>query len=440
MKSPNIFQTILLIIFGFFLIIGTLIFAGILPGFRAQPGGQAGQITLWGTIPETEMGAFVESFNKVHEEDFTLLYSYQNPATFESVLVDALARGEGPDLIMASQITLSNQADKLLTIPYSNYSLRQFQDNFIRGAELFLQPDGFLALPLYVDPLVLYYNRNLITNAKLIRPPQTWDDFPVAVKALVSADLRDNISQAAVAMGQFSNITHAKDILTMLILQAGNPIVVSSEQGWRATLNDSFGYSQLPASEALAFFGRFSDPANALYSWNSAQPEAREAFLRGQLAMYFGYASEYSRLREQNPQLNIDVTLIPQRSGSNSLTLGRFTGLALVKKTVSNQVKITGAARAASSLSSSSFNRSLADLADLPPARLDLLSSPPSADPIQTVFYQSALLARSWPDPNPSGTNTVFRTLFERSQIGRVPLVEALNQAQRELELLINPI
>src|SRR3989344_8822100 len=123
-------------------------------------------------------------------------------------------------------------------------------------------------------------------------------------------------------------------------------------------------------------------------------------FEAGDLALYFGYASEYQTIKQKNPHLNFDITVMPQADqASVKMTVGRIQGFAIVK-TSSN---LAGAMRASLLLSGSDMAKGIAEATKLPPVRRDLLAVRPT-DPIQSVFYGSALIARAWHDPSPTET------------------------------------
>jgi ABC-type glycerol-3-phosphate transport system substrate-binding protein len=427
------FQTALLIIFGFLLVIGVLIFAGVLPGFRAPAGGLGGTVVWWGTIPQDTMNSFLSPFQEKYRKDFTLVYVEKDRRTIESEFVDALARGAGPDIISFPPDWILRQGDKLYPIPYASLSRRTFQDTFIREGELYLTQDGTLGLPFYVDPLVLYYNKDMFANAKLAVVPKTWTELQEVSGKFVEKDAAGNLHQSAIALGRFNNIIHAKDILALLFFQAGNPLVSLLEETPQVVLKESFGFSKAPAGEALSFFNRFADPTNSLYSWNSALKEAREVFVSGNLALYLGYASEYSRLRQQNPNLNFDVTLVPQRGRTPYMTFGRLTALSVVK----NSKNRVTAVQVATLLTGGEFSKKLADALFLAPARNDLLNLG-HQDPFMSVFYQSAIISRGWLDPAPDVSLTIFRKLSEDTQAGRLSVNDAVKRAHEELEDALN--
>ena len=434
------FQLTLIGLFIFFLIFGVLVFSGILPGFRPPQGGQGGTVTLWGTFAADDFDGAFESFREAHKGEFTLNYEAKDARTLSAELVEALASGAGPDLVILPQAELYAQLNKLLPLPYEAFPERNFRDAFIREAELYLGQDGIFALPTVVDPLVMFVNKDLLAAARLPQVPKTWADLQAVIKNLTIADAAGNLTQSAIALGHFQNVAHAKDILAMLMMQAGNPIVAGSEAGLGPVLRQSLGFAPgagSPTLEALAFFGRFADPANSLYSWNSAQPNSRDAFARGQLAFYLGYASEWPRLRQQNPQLNFDVAQVPQpaapsgAAASRTLTFGRLYGVSVLKGS-SNPVT---AWQGAGLLAGAEGTRTLSALTGLPAARNDQLGALPR-EPEKTVFNQAAIVSRGWWDPAPAETERIFRQLIEQIQIRRVQPAAALEQAEREMSLL----
>ena len=61
-------------------------------------------------------------------------------------------------------------------------------------------------------------------------------------------------------------------------------------------------------------------------------------FAKGALAMYFGYASEMSEIKNRNPHLNFDLAEVPQIKGDKSKTsFAKIYALAIMKN--SSQTK-----------------------------------------------------------------------------------------------------
>ncbi len=441
----NNFQTIALIGLIFLLVVGVLIFAGVLPGFRGQPGGEVGTVTVWGTVPQAAVASALETFNNQHKTEVQVNYVAKNPARYEEELIEALASLRGPDLFFLPHDWTRKQGDKVVAHRYEELPLADFKTAFLEEGNLFLSGSGALALPLYVDPLVLFYNKDMLASAGLTQPPTTWTRVKTDIAGLTRFDERHNILESAVALGQFENVAHAKDILAALLFQAGNPIVSVINNTPRVVLQSNFGFLSPPAIRVVDFFNQFSNPSAATYSWNRSLPEALNAFSAGHLAYYFGYASELSRLRQLNPHLNFDVALLPQKDEGPKITYGRLTGLAVSRQSR----KLEGAKLAAKLLTGlgtpkspggggTDFVKALSSNLGLPPARRDLLTARP-VDPALDIFYRSAIIARGWLDPDPEATKTIFRNIIETTITGRTDTQTAVGEAAVELAAVLDP-
>ena len=156
-------------------------------------------------------------------------------------------------------------------------------------------------------------------------------------------------------------------------------------------------------------------------------------FTTGDLAIYFGYASEYSSLQKKNPHLNFDVTTVPQtRTANRKLTFGKVQGLAILKSS-----KVLSADLAAVTLLSSKEIVSTASTAlNLPPVRRDLLAQKPQESYL-SVFYDGALLSKGWLDPSPSETNAIFSEIVQDITSGRRKLSDAVENGNAQLLKLL---
>ncbi|MBI2109337.1 MAG: extracellular solute-binding protein [Parcubacteria group bacterium] len=433
MSKLTPFQVILLGVFGFFIIFAVLVFSGIIPLFNNTPKGVGGEVLLWGTLPASFLNEQIEELNREARGAWSILYIQKRPETFDAELVEALASGRGPDAIFLSQDLILRHRDKVFPIPYENLSVRQFLDTFIQEGELYLSSQGVLALPFSIDPLVMYWNRDIFSAASISKPPEAWDEFFTLALDITKTDNARNIIQSTVALGEFENILHAKEILTLLILQAGSPIVSIGASGLSSVLDEISGESTPPAESALRFYTEFSNSAKSAYSWNRALPNSKDMFLAGDLAVYFGFASELSDIREKSPHLNFDVALVPQiRDSGVTMTFGNMTGLAVMK-----QSKNPGTAlHVVSLMSGKDFIKKITEASALPPVRRDLLATVPVGI-TGGVFYRGALTSRAWLDPNPPVTNVIFARMVENTISGRERISAAITRASQEIGRLL---
>ena len=425
------FQTIILIVFIVAAIFGILVFSGAIPIGNSDTPGALGSVTLWGTIKSELILSALEEFNTANTA-FAVKYEEKSPETFDQDLLEALAAGRGPDLFLLPDYLAFHYQNKILAIPYENFSVASFKKNFAGAGEVFLTSRGILALPLFIDPLVMYYNRSILDASAIANPPVYWDEVLSMVPVITKKSEANILSRSAIALGQFANVAHAKDIIAALFMQVGNPIVAEKDGAFFSALNENSYIYNLP--KVVKFYTSFADPLASVYSWNRSFANSSDAFSSENLAFYFGFGSELRSLINKNPNQNFLPAPIPQlKDAKFKLTSARVVGLA-----ISQSSKNLGTAALASNrLANGDFTGKLAAALLVAPARRDLLSAPPN-DAYSPVFYSSALFARSWLDPSPKDTDNIFRTLIERVLSNSLSPESALADADTKMNLLLN--
>lgn len=423
------FQLIILVVFVAAAVFGLLVFSGMIPlgGNKNTAGGQ-GTVVVWGTISQQAISTPLENINRANP-NLVIKYVPKDPSTFDQDLLEALASNTGPDLFFLPDNLIFHYSKRISVIPYASFPLAGFKSTFAGAGEVFLTSNGILALPLFIDPLMMYYNRSILDSNNIVNPPTYWDELQNLVPTLTKKDQNQKIITSSVALGQFSNITHAKDILSTLFMQAGNPIVTEKNNSFLATLRGG----SIDLGNVLKFFTDFSDPLNGVYSWNKSLPESVNAFSAENLAFYFGYASELSSLVNRNPNENFSVAPLPQLKNSNiKLTFAKVTGIAMS----SFSKNPTAAFTVMGLMTTGDFAKELAIALNTVPARRDLLSIKPT-DAYFPIFYSSALFARSWLDPSPLDTDNIFRGMIENVLSGNMTPTNSVNDASAKLGLLL---
>ena len=170
------FQVITIVIFIALAIFGILVFSGAIQLGKDNRSGGLGTVVIWGTSRGSTMSPLIEEFNRVNTA-FTVSYAQKSADSFDQDLLEALAEGSGPDMVLLPDNLAFHYANKILPIPYSSYSLASFKNNFASAGELFLTSRGILAFPLTIDPLVMYYNRSIFNDNGVVYPPVFWDDL-----------------------------------------------------------------------------------------------------------------------------------------------------------------------------------------------------------------------------------------------------------------------
>lgn len=429
MKGMSTFKIVLLSVFGLGALIGVVVFAT----YRGDTSQATGPVVVWGFLPKASIDVYAKEMGFEQNKNFTFTYVEKNIATFEEEFVRALADGQSPDLVIMREDMLALQKSRLLEIPFASYKERDFKNNFIESTEFLLTGTGMLGLPLYADPLVMYWNRSLFTNALVPIPPQYWDEFLTLPNKLTKKDTAGTVTQSTIALGEWRNITNAKEILSNLLIQGGTSIVSTPRTGAPySTLMFEVDQTS-PAFNVLNFYTQFANPVTAQYSWNRSLPASESYFTLGNLAVYLGLASELPTLRAKNPNLNFDVAFIPQpRQAQGSVVFSHIYSLVIPKQAKN----VAGAFQVMSLMTASAGASVLEAYTNLPPVRRALLANTPE-DPYKAVFYRSAIQSATWLDPNRKETQTIFQNMIESITSGRQRVTDALRRADSEIKVLL---
>lgn len=184
-------------------------------------------------------------------------------------------------------------------------------------------------LPMAIDSLALYYNRDVLNKAGIPLPPATWRELLNQVPKLVKESPSGEIVQSAIALGSTENIPRYVDILSTLMMQNG--AVMSGDRyakTFQAAFADTTKTADLgdfkPGSSALQFYADFANPSKQAYSWSADLPDAYEAFVQGQLAYFIGYSYQAPLIKASAPTLNFDIAPLPQVSLDQSANFANY--------------------------------------------------------------------------------------------------------------------
>ena len=438
----NNFQTILVAVFIFFFVAAVAIFSGLIKinGLSKSATTPAGKVVIWGTFSNESFKNTVEIL-KAGNSELSVSYVRKDSSFYQQDLIEAFANGTAPDLFIITPDMIKKNSNFIYKIPYENYPEKTFRDSFIDGADIYMDSDGVLGFPVIVDPIVLYYNKDILSNENIVFPPKSWDELFTLNSTLTKRDNSGTISQSMIALGQYANINNVKDILATLLLQNSNPIVergvgigTTNTISYNFVLDDNpLKYSVSPIDSVLSFFLEFSNPSSTAYSWNRALPNSLDMFTGGKLAFYIGRASELFNIESINPNLSFDVAQIPQiKDAIIRRTYGEISAVVINKKSAN----FTTAFSVAGALSTGDGATSLSTALSLPPVSRILLSTKPN-NPYLFTFFNGALISRSWLDPDKVKSNLIFKELIENILSNSLSMSEALNKTRGQFELLL---
>lgn len=272
-------------------------------------------LDVWGSFDNTN--AFEESFNaykKINSNVGTIRYQKFTLESYKKDLLNALAAGNGPDVFMIQNSWLPDFQDKVVPIPEYMMTEQEFRNNFVDVVADDMIIDGQMyGVPLSVDSLALYYNKDIFNAAGITRPPQTWEEFNKAVKTLTKIDEYGNITQSATALGTAYNINRSSDLLTALMIQNGTEM--SDRIHEKVTFADPVQkVGGVPGEQALKYYTDFASASSSMYTWNKDQNYSIDEFFEGNTAMMLNYSWHYDTIKAKNAKLNFAVADLPQVS------------------------------------------------------------------------------------------------------------------------------
>ncbi|MBP6881179.1 MAG: carbohydrate ABC transporter substrate-binding protein [Candidatus Pacebacteria bacterium] len=409
------FELALIIAFGGLAIVALVI----LSNYKGSPDENEittpiGSVEIWGSLPSKGIDSIIYSLNEGSKQFTGVTYRYVRPEEFSDKLTTALADGQGPDAVLISHEELVSVRQRIQ--PFS-FPLRDFKDLYVDGASIFALQDGIYGYPIAVDPLMMYWNRNILTTEGYLDAPKTWeglvnDVFP----KLIRRDFDRTVHRSVVAMGEYGNVRNAFGIVSMLLVQQGSKGVSESADGKYSVLLNQADTDSSPLQATADFYTRFSRPSNALYSWNRAFAEDRQQFLSEDLVFYFGYGSEAGQLERLNPNLNFDIAEVPQgEAASLRRTYGKFYALSLLKASdnPAGTLVIMGI------LSGLANSGQIATDSGMVPAYRSLVGQG-SNDVYGRITYQSAPISFGWLNPDRQAADQHFESMMRDINENRV--------------------
>ena len=401
----------------------------VLSGQKKASTAQAVSLKVWGTDDPTVFNNLIDYFAQ-YNPSAKITYTQVDPADYENELLRAFAEGTGPDVFEIGNRALPRWQPTLAELPEayaSQFGTLQMQSDFpsvvqsdfTMGATA--TTTGVYGLPLSIDTLAMFYNKDLFDSAGIVAPPATWDDFETDIQKLRVLDAGGQITRAAAAIGgSETSIPEAPDILSLLMLQNGTQMV-NNDLSAAKFADDPAGVS------AFNFYLQFANTASPYYTWNDTAGNDIQSFINGKAAIIFGYHDTLSTIQAKAPFMNIGIAAVPQPTGATiSISYPKYNGLVVYKGSSS----IGGAWQFILTLTAyPNGEKVYTDATGDPPALRPTIAADES-DPNLSVFAKQALTARSWYEVNDEGVDGVFNTAIESALNGSATALQALEQAE----------
>lgn len=414
-----------------FLIIGiaaiALVVALVIFGVgRREPAPEPVTLEFWGTDEEDIWKEVIGQFKDAHQ-NFTINYIQFPQSTYEETLINRMAEGRGPDVFLLPNTSVFKHKDKIFPLPANfEVSRRDFESSFvdITANDLMDANDQILGVPLFVDTLALIYNKDILNTAGISSPPKNWEEVTQTAERLTKSTPAKDINISGAALGTFVNVERAFELISSLMLQNGDEIIDKSEK--QVLLGQR-------ANEAVRFYTSFADPNSRYFSWTARMKDSFTAFSEGNTAIIFGNASDLALIQAKNPHISVGISVLPQPKDSRtSITYGSYR-FPTVSKFSTNPVE---AWRFILGIAYGEEAKTYLGATRLPPARRDIINAGTKSSDL-SVYYQQALIAKSWLVPDEFKTRNIFRDVIEQTAAKTITPTIAISRMQERLRLLI---
>lgn len=442
-------------------------------GCKKPTEGYKVNLEIWGVFDQTEtFSVALQKYREINPFIGDIKYRKFEVDNYKDDLISGLASGKGPDIFYFGNTWLPSFGDKIEPAPDYLINEQQFRDNFVDvAADDYLLEGKAYAVPLYVDSLALYYNKDLFNAEGITSPPATWEEVEEDVRRLTKIDKYGNITQQGIAMGTAKNINRPTDLLGLLMMQKG--AVMVSENKKESTLHEVAivdGKTVPAGQEGLKYYTQFARSGSPLYCWNSNMHYSIDAFYEGTAAMMINYSWHYQTVKNKNSKLNFGVAKLPQFANSKPVNFSNYWGLAVSKNKmpmtepgqqaapVDNSVRIHEAWELIKYLTmKNDGNLTLINgltgtsqpfVIDYDPAgeyskntghpsgRRDIIEQQKN-DPIIGPFAYGNLIAKSWYQARPEETELIIEQTIEDVNLGQKSISDAIELADNKITQLM---
>ncbi len=436
-------------------------------------------LEIWGTMDDSAVyGDIITQYKKINPYIGEIKYRKFAQDTYRQELLDALAAGNGPDIFMIENGWLPSFENKLQSAPTPLMGELDMKNSFpdVVAGDFMLEGKVY-AVPLSVDSMALYYNRNIFNAAGITSPPTTWLEFQDDVRKITRLNSSGNFDLSGAAMGTGVNVNRSTDLLSLLMLQNG--LNLPTAKGMLAKIDEGVtgkdGNIVQAGEQALGLYTQFAKlstaggQANPYYTWNNRQTNSVDAFAQESVAMMFNYSWQIAKIKNKNPKLNFSIAPMPQIDSSKAVSYANYWGYGVSRNKiapvaanngqpaaapVSNDVRIheawqflrfltlknSGSVTLYNAVTKTSkafpisFDPALEYLkkTQQPAARRDLIEAQ-KTDINLGVFALGNLIAKHWYQPDPVAIDKIFSDMIESVNRGGISLHEALTTAKNKI-------
>lgn len=420
-------------------------------------------LRIWGVVDDFNVyQPAIDAWRKIHP-NVTIDYRRFRLEEYENALLNGFAEDKGPDVFLIHNDWTGEYLSKITPMPKQTstayrvttggvrpqltWELRveptmplteiknQFADTIARDlvrvvnvgtTDKPVNEERAMGVPVGIDTLALYYNKDLLNAANIPTPPEDWGQFAEQAKTLTQIDTEGKLVRTAAGIGTAANVERSVDIIAALMMQNGS--VMADDAGYPTfdrIPSTAAGAEFPPAYRALEFYTDFSNPNKESYTWDATQPNSYDAFIQGKTAFFFGYAYHGDLIRARAPRLNLGITKLPQIGGRTPVNIANYWYFAVAKKSVSQDLSWS----LLTHLGKADQQKAMLAVAKRPASRKSLLTEQLNDERIG-VFASQVLTSTNWyRGKNVSSAEEALRLMVDDVVAGRLPINQSVKRA-----------
>jgi len=396
-------------------------------------------LEMWGLYDESNVFTeFINEFQKASKCSVKITYKKMPVENYEQELINAFAADKGPDIWMMENTWLPKYKDIIAELPQdtAKFTIANYQKTFVQVAEDDLTDQNKIyGIPLYVDTLALFYNKDYFDTAGISAPPRTWDEFILDLDKLTKRNQWGGIDRAGATLGTSENVNRAVDILSLIMLQNGTKMVSSDKK--MATINEgilSSGGTYYPGKDALRFYTEFSNPSKRTYTWNRQMPYSIDAFADGKAVMMLSYAYQIPTILAKSPYLHYGISQVPQIKNSQAdINYANYWAYTVSKKSKSPDVAWNFLLYLAQQANAKRYLQQT----NRPTAERDLVDWQKADNLNLAVFVGQSLSARTWYQIDSTKIEKMLSDAIESVVLGSATIDKSIETLNNQLNLLM---
>ncbi len=427
-------------------------------------------LKVWAVVDDVDVYQDLLTSYRVTHPNVQIEYRRFRLEEYKDQLLNALAEDRGPDVFLIHNTWTNEYMPKIVPMPrtiktayrtvsaglkkeltwelrteptlalidFKNQYADVTQHDLLRTIDVSTDTskkdfqEKIMGVPVGVDTMALYYNKDLLNAAGIPTPPENWAQFSEQAKTLTKLNSEGDILQSAAGIGTANNVERSTDLLSLLMIQNGQ--TMEDDAGFPAfqKIPPALSRDTPPSFQALQFYTDFANPDKDVYTWNETLPNSLETFVAGRAAFFFGYSYQYDLIRARAPKINLGLAKIPQIEGNPQKNFANYWNWVVSKKSTNQDL----AWNFLMQLTTPDVLQKVLDKAKRPSARKSLLTAQLQDERVG-VFAAQVLTATSWyRGKNSEAAERSFRQMIT-DVIAGTPIIKAVRFAADQIALTI---